>query len=80
MEDSWQGCTPDGKPPIVGQEYVINHARKGKFRGKVVSVYDPFATVEVTDGVAGAMMSYNVGHAGDEIGCRNSQCRMTPVS
>jgi hypothetical protein len=31
--NTWVGCTPDGKPPIIGHEYVIQHSRRGTFSG-----------------------------------------------
>lgn len=79
LEDTWKGCTPDGKPPVVGKEYRIIHSRKGTFFGRVVSTDATWARVIVTSGTAVAAMRYNVANVGEEVSCRNCLCRMDPV-
>lgn len=50
-EDIWVvNGQPEGTPPVVGQEYEVHCSRKGTFKGKVLEVSDPFATLEVTEG------------------------------
>ena len=61
MSDGWiiQG-EPEGSAPTVGLEYEIRHSRKGTFRGQVLAVRDCWCELLITDGVASAVMSYNV--------------------
>lgn len=80
VEDTWIGCTPDGKPPVVGTEYRILHSRKGKFFGRVISTdEDTWATVEITSGAANAMLAENVRLEGERVTVRSSLCRMDPT-
>ena len=77
MSDTWTGCTPDGKPPVIGQEYRILHNRKGTFFGIVESADDStWADVVITDGVARAMMDGNIRLEGERVTVRSSLCRM----
>ncbi len=72
--------------PVVGKFYKIVHSRKGTFYGKVVSIGgkvddpDMFMDVEVTSGIANAIMNYNVGYPGDVIGIRNSHTLLYEVT
>lgn len=66
-----QGKEKDSTP-IVGAEYEIRHSRKGTFCGKIISVNDPFADVEITDGIAKAIMSYNVCEVGEIVSIRDT--------
>ena len=58
--------------PRVGATYSINHSRKGKFRGRVLSVDDIWCTVEIVEGRANAMLDYNIRDVGEQVTCRDS--------
>lgn len=60
--------------PVVGQHYEVRHTRKGTFLGLCTSVSGEWAEFEVVQGVAKAVMCYNVGHPGDSIDCRSGLC------
>ena len=76
VEDTWKGCTLDGKPPIVGREYLVNSRRKGTFSGRVTEVNDPWVTLVITGGRAYGMSPRNTREEGEEVTCRNSLCCM----
>lgn len=79
-EDTWKGCTPDGKPPVVGVKYRIVDSRKGTFYGRVVSAdATTWAKVEITNGVAQAVCAYNIALEGETVSVRSCLCRMDPV-
>lgn len=77
--DTWTGCTPDGKPPIVGQRYKVTHSRKGTFKGVVLGIDDPFFRVRIDAGKAGAILPENEKDVGETVDCRNSLCRIVPI-
>ena len=77
--DTWAGCTPDGLPPTVGRRYKVIHSRKGEFCGTVVRADEVWAEVEIDEGVATAILSYNVREEGERVTCRNSLCKMIPA-
>ncbi len=79
-EDTWVGCTPDGKPPVVGQRYEINHCRKGRFEGIILTTDgSTWATVEIAAGRAKAICAYNEREAGESVMVRSSLCTMRPA-
>lgn len=79
-EDTWKGCTPDGKPPVVGQEYQIRHNRKGVFRGRVLRTdATTWAELEITKGTAEAILADNVRGPGEKVSVRSSLCRMALI-
>ena len=57
-----------------GKIYRIASSRKGKFSGRLISHCDEWATFEITDGKAGAMMEYNEREKGEEVTVRRSFC------
>ena len=61
----------------IGEEYQVNHSRKGRFAAVVKTVDDTWATLELTAGKANAMCSYNEAEAGEEITVRLSHCTFT---
>lgn len=78
-KDTWQGCTPDGKPPVVGTVYRVEDQRKGTFSGRCLRS-DPttWATLLIVKGEVKAILPYNVRETGEEVTVRSSLCRMTP--
>lgn len=56
----------------VGKVYKINHSRKGKFSIKVTKVSEEWVDGDIVEGVAGAIMSYNVRETGESICSRKS--------
>jgi hypothetical protein len=72
MTDSVTSLTP-------GNTYKINSSRKGKFTGKLVSADDTWATFEITEGRASAMLDYNVREKGEEVTVRRAWCTFTEV-
>jgi hypothetical protein len=70
---------PEGAEPEVGKTYKCIHTRKGEFWFKVTSISDIWARGVVTDGVAKAIMSYNVSYEGDEIAVRDTLCTLVEV-
>lgn len=71
---------PKGTLPKVGTRYQINHTRKGKFTGELLSVDGEWATFLITDGFASAICDYNVRETGERVTCRDTQCRLTEIS
>jgi len=63
----------------AGKTYEICHSSKGKFTGTVVGIVScedgEWVKIEVIDGVASAMMDYNVAYKGDIITIRKSLIR-----
>lgn len=56
---------PDGEIPIVRQEYEIRDSRKGTFSGRILSVRESFADVEVTGGTPRfRSVAYNASYDG----------------
>lgn len=56
----------------VGKIYKVTHSRKGSFSLKVVAINDEWIEGVIYNGVAGAMMEYNVKLEGEEITVRES--------
>lgn len=55
----------------VGKVYKIDHSRKGKFVGKVLEINDDFVDVEIVDGTARMLSSWNEdGQPGDVLQVR----------
>jgi hypothetical protein len=61
----------------VGKVYQVNSQRKGKFMMRVTDVNDKFITGVITNGKAGAMLSYNEREQGEEVTVRQSLCSFT---
>lgn len=81
QNDSWKNCTPDGLPPVVNKEYIINHCRKGKFQGKVLNADDTtWADVLITHGKANTLLDYNIAEEGETVTVRSTLCTMIPVN
>lgn len=57
-----------------GATYKVKSSRKGKFTGLLVSHDDTWATIEITDGKAQAMLAYNERSIGEEVTVRRSFC------
>lgn len=57
-----------------GATYQVNSQRKGKFVGRLISHDDTWATLEVTQGKAGAMRTYNEVEVGGQVTVRCSMC------
>lgn len=60
---------------IVGKEYEVTHSRKGKFVIQINAIDATWVHGVITDGVAGAMLEYNVRFEGEEITVRKSLCK-----
>ncbi len=65
---------PEGAVPEVGKLYLVSHSRKGLFRGRLKSVSGVWATFQITEGVAEAILDHNVRYEGEEVTCRDSLC------
>jgi hypothetical protein len=57
-----------------GTTYHVTSSRKGAFTGKLVSVDDTWATIEITSGRAGAMLRENERGVGEEVTVRRAFC------
>lgn len=57
-----------------GAIYKVNSSRKGKFTGLLVAHDDTWATIEITDGKAQAMLAYNQRAIGEEVTVRREWC------
>lgn len=57
-----------------GATYKVNSSRKGKFTGLLVAHDDTWATIEITDGKAQAMLAYNERSIGEEVTVRRLLC------
>ena len=60
-----------------GKTYLVNSSRKGTFAGRLLSHNDTWATFEITNGMADAMLDYNRRYAGDEVTVRREWCVFT---
>jgi hypothetical protein len=69
-----------GGKPEVGKEYEVRHSRKGTFRIVVREIRGEWIDGTVVDGVAKAVMTYNVAHEGDSITIRDTMSYLIPVS
>jgi hypothetical protein len=57
---------------VNGETYKVQSQRKGSFTGRLVSHCDTWATLEITDGKAGAMLECNEREKGEEVTVRRS--------
>lgn len=73
----WRVDGGEGVPPKVGSQYLVQHSRKGNFTGKIISVNDEFAEIEITDGEAKS--ASNKRRAGAWVTVRAAQCRLVSV-
>ena len=64
---------------ILNATYQIDHTRKGRFTGSLISENEEWATFEIVEGVTGAMNDYNKRHPGDEVIVRKSFCKFEQV-
>lgn len=64
---------------VVGGEYEVRHSRKGTFRMKITALREEWIDGIISDGTAGAMMSYNVRGEGEEITIRDCHSYFIPV-
>ncbi len=71
---------PKGVLPEIGKVYGVRHSRKGTFQMKVTRVSDEWLTGNIIEGVAKALMSYNVRDVGEEITIRDSMTYLIPVT
>lgn len=58
----------------IGKIYTVNSIRKGTFKGVLVAENEEFATFEITDGAAKAMLDYNTREKGEQVSVRKSLC------
>lgn len=75
-----QWVVAGGGTPEVGKEYEVRHSRKGTFRIRVTAIRGEWVDGEVIDGVAKAVMRYNVAEEGDHITIRDTQSYLIPFS
>lgn len=73
-----QGKSKDAVPE-VGATYDVRHSRKGTFRMRALSVHGEWLTGVIVDGVAKAIMRYNVAYEGDEITVRDTHSYLIEV-
>lgn len=64
----------------IGKEYGVANQRKGEFRMKVTKIDGEWITGIITDGVAKAIMSYNVLDEGEEVTVRACHTIFIPCS
>ncbi len=74
-----QWVVAGGGKPEVGKEYEVRHSRKGTFRIRVKAIRGEWMDGEVTDGVAKAVMRYNVAEEGDPITIRDTLSYLIPI-
>lgn len=63
----------------VGKTYRVSHSRKGAFTGRLLGVDDTWASFEITEGKAKALLEENERFAGDEVTVRRSFCTFTEL-
>lgn len=59
-----------------GATYAVSSQRKGNFLGRLLSHSDIWATLEIVDGKATAMLPYNEREKGEEVTVRLSLCSL----
>ena len=65
---------------IVGGVYDIDHSRKGKFRGRIISIDGDQCNVEIESGTARYVSHFNEdAESGDRIRIRTSLAKFTVV-
>lgn len=63
----------------VGATYQIRSSRKGEFTGRLLHHCETWATFEITDGRAKAMLDYNIRDKGEEVTVRKSFCTFVEI-
>ncbi len=63
----------------IGATYHINSFRKGAFTGRLVKHCDTWATFEITDGIADAILDYNIQEKGEEVTVRKTHCTFVEI-
>jgi hypothetical protein len=63
----------------VGKTYKVDHCRKGKFTMKVSHVDDEWVHGHIVEGVALALMDYNIKEASEKISVRRSLAKFEEV-
>ncbi len=67
------------EPPIVDKLYEVRHSRKGTFKVQVNEVSGEWATCTIVEGVALAVMSYNVKYEGEQLTVRDTLSYWIPL-
>lgn len=60
-----------------GAVYNVSSQRKGNFVGRLINHDDIWATLEIMEGKAGAMLAYNERGKGEEVTVRRSMATLT---
>ena len=63
----------------VGQNYKVNHTRKGKFNITLTSEDEVWISGKIIEGYADAIHDNNIRIEGDTITFRKSLCEITPL-
>lgn len=66
-------------PLVIGQIYEVRNSRKGTFQMRITKVDGEWITGVITDGVASAMMRYNVREEGEEVTVRDVHSYFIPA-
>ena len=61
-----------------GKIYLVKHTRKGNFRMKVIEDSGEWVSGIVIEGIANAIMDYNIKEEGEKITVRKGLCRFIP--
>jgi uncharacterized protein (UPF0179 family) len=64
----------------VNKTYKVNHSRKGKFIGKLVSNDGEWVKIEISDGKAQALLEMNEAYVGETITVRRTFCTFEEVA
>lgn len=64
----------------IGKSYIVNHARKGRFAGKLVRDEGEFVEILISSGKATAMLKENEADPGEKITIRRSLCTFEPLA
>ena len=65
---------------IIGQTYIVNHTRKGKFAMRVTEQDDEWIVGVIVSGTANALIRDNVRGKGEEITVRKSLLTLQGVA
>jgi len=57
---------------LVGRVYRVHHSRKGTFTMRILTVDDEWVSGELVDGIANAIVPYNVRGPGEKLTIRDS--------
>jgi len=63
----------------VGKVYKVFHRRKGGFTARIKSLSDDWVEMEIVEGVAEAMLDYNVKYTGETLKARQAFCTFTEL-